>query len=151
MKKIILFAGAFLLTLSVFAQTKVDDVIKFNVESHDFGKIKQSVPVSYYFEITNISDKPVVVQNSWASCGCTTPEKITDPILPGATAKLKVTYNAAAVSTFHKDVFVQIAGCDKPKNVKISGTVLSTADYAKYEKDKAQKGDDNSAKTNDNK
>ena len=65
----------------------LNDVIKFNVEAHDFGKIKNNEPAVYSFEITNISDKPVVVENSWASCGCTTPDKIVDPIMPGATVK----------------------------------------------------------------
>jgi hypothetical protein len=78
MKKIILLAVAFVFTLGVLL-SKVDDVVN-NVEAHDFGKIKNNMPVSYVFEIKNISDKPIVVENSWASCGCTTPEKIVDPI-----------------------------------------------------------------------
>ncbi len=139
MKKIILLAAAFVFTLGVFAQTNVDDVIKFNVEAHDFGKIKNNVPVTYSFEITNISDKPVVVENSWASCGCTTPDKIVDPIMPGTTVKLKVAYNAAAVAPFHKDVFVKLAGVEQPKTVKISGEVLSAEAYEAYEKEQGAK------------
>jgi hypothetical protein len=57
------------------AQVKADDIVKFATEKHDFGKIKQGVPVTYYFEFKNISDKPVVVENASASCGCTIPEK----------------------------------------------------------------------------
>ncbi len=139
MKKIILLGAAFVLTLGVFAQQKVDDVVKFNVEAHDFGKIKNNVPVSYVFEIKNISDKPIVVENSWASCGCTTPEKIVDPIMPGATAKLKVDYNAAAVAPFQKDVFVKIAGIEQPKTVQISGEVLTAEAYDAFKKEKGEK------------
>lgn len=136
MKKILFLATAFVFTLAVKAQSKVDSVIKMNVETHDFGKVKQGIPVDYYFEIKNISDAPIVVENTWASCGCTTPDKITEPILPGKTAKLKVQYNAAAVAPINKDVFIKIAGIESPKSVHISGEVLSVEAYDIYVKEK---------------
>ena len=101
-----------------------DDVMKVNTTEHNFGKIKQGVPVSYFFELKNISDKPLVVENTYASCGCTTPDKIVDPILPGATAKLKVQFNAAAVGPINKDVHIKLAGITQEKLVKITGEVL---------------------------
>jgi hypothetical protein len=138
MKKIFLLAAAFVFTMSAFAQPKPDDVVKVASEKHDFGKLKQGVPVTYSFELKNISDKPIVVENSWASCGCTTPEKIVDPIMPGATAKLKVDYNAAAVAPFTKDVYIKIAGIDQPKTVQITGEVLSNEAYEEYLKTKGK-------------
>lgn len=134
MKKVLLPVIALLFSASLMAQSKADSLIKVNVEKHDFGKIKQGVPVNYSFEITNISDKPVVVQNTWASCGCTTPEKITQPIAPGATAKLKVQYNAAAIAPFTKEVYIQLAGVEKPKTVEITGEVLAADAYAAWVK-----------------
>ena len=101
-----------------------DDVMKLNTVEHNFGKIKQGVPVTYYFEIKNISDKPLVVENTYASCGCTTPDKIVDPILPGTTVKLKVQFNAAAVGPINKDVHIKLAGITQEKLVKITGEVL---------------------------
>ncbi len=136
MKKILFLATAFVFTLAVKAQSKVDSVIKMNVETHDFGKVKQGIPVTYEFEIKNISDAPVVVENTWASCGCTTPDKITEPILPGKTAKLKVLYNSAAVAPINKDVFIKIAGIESPKSVHITGEVLSVEAYDIYVKEK---------------
>jgi len=121
-------------SLAVVAQTKVDAVMKMNTEKYDFGKIKQGEPVTYSFEIKNTSDKPLVVENSWASCGCTTPERIAEPIQPGSTAKLKVQYNAAAVAPFTKDVNIKFAGIDEVKTVKITGEVLSTEAFAELQK-----------------
>jgi hypothetical protein len=148
MKKILLLSAAFVFTLAVNAQNdpakpavpqqKADDVIKMNVETHDFGKVKQGIPVSYDFEIKNISNAPVVVENTWASCGCTTPDKITEPILPGKTAKLKVQYNAAAVAPINKDVFIKLAGIDAPKSVHITGEVLTPEAYEAYLKEKGE-------------
>ncbi|GDX41932.1 MAG: hypothetical protein RL555_1511 [Bacteroidota bacterium] len=134
MKKVLFAATLSLFSLVVFGQTKVDAVVKMNTEKHDFGKIKQGEPVTYSFEIKNISDKPLVVENSWASCGCTTPERIAEPIQPGASAKLKVQYNAAAVAPFTKDVNIKFAGIDEVKTVKITGEVLSTEAFAELQK-----------------
>jgi hypothetical protein len=140
MKKIFLLTTAFALTLASFAQTtpaapvqtKAEDLIKVNAEKHDFGKIVQGTPVVYTFEIKNVSDKPIVIENTWASCGCTTPDKIVDPILPGKTAPLKVQYNAAAASSFIKDIYIKIAGIDQPKSVQITGEVMTADAYQAY-------------------
>ncbi len=152
MKKTFLLAAAFAITIVSFAQTsqpdaaKTNDQIKVNVEKHDFGKIPQNTPVMYSFEIKNISDKPVVIENTWASCGCTTPEKIVDPIMPGKTAALKVQYNAAAAGAFHKDVFIKVAGVEQPKTVQIAGDVLTAEAYEDYKKDKKPGGEMPAAK-----
>jgi hypothetical protein len=134
MKKIWILTAALFISIASMAQVKLEEVVKMNVEKHDFGKIKQGEPVTYSFEIKNIGGKPLVVENSWASCGCTTPEKITEPILPGATAKLKVQYNAAAVAPFTKDVYVKFAGIDQTKSVQIAGEVLTVEAYDAYKK-----------------
>lgn len=105
-------------------QPSPDDVIKVNTVKHDFGKIKQGTPVTYSFELKNTSDKPVVVENTYASCGCTTPEKIVEPIAPGATAKLKVQYNAANPGAFTKDVHIKLANIAQEKVVQITGEVI---------------------------
>src|SRR5882724_3995555 len=142
MKKIVLFAVAFMFTLFAMAQPKADDVIKVNTEKHDFGKVKQNVPPVYYFEIKNITDKPVVVENTWASCGCTTPDKITEPIAPGTTVKLKVQYSAAAVAPFTKDVYIKLAGIEQPKSVQITGEVLEATAYDTWLKEKDKTKDE---------
>jgi Protein of unknown function (DUF1573) len=136
MKKIALLATAFLFSFTVMAQVKADEMIKVNTEKHDFGKLKQGVPVTYAFELTNISTKPVVVENTWGSCGCTTPEKIEKPIMPGETVKLKVQYNSAAVAPFTKDVFIKLAGVEENKKLIITGEVLTAEAYEAWEKTK---------------
>jgi hypothetical protein len=130
MKKIFLFATAIVFSVAVMAQSQVkaDDIVKFSTEKHDFGKIKQGVPVTFNFEFKNISDKPVVVENASASCGCTVPEKPEKPIGPGETGKIKVQFNAAAAAPFNKDVYIKFAGVDQQKIVRISGEVVASTD-----------------------
>jgi len=130
MKKLLLVAAAFIFSVTTFAQQTADDVMKVNTEKFDFGKIKQGVPVSTYFELKNTSDKPLVVETVYASCGCTTPEKPTEPIQPGATYKLKVNYNAAGMGHFEKDVTIKLAGIETPKIVKITGDVVADQSVA---------------------
>jgi hypothetical protein len=142
MKRIFLAAAALVSLIAVNAQTTAktaDDMVKVNQEKHDFGKILQGKPVDYYFELTNKTDKPIVVENTWASCGCTTPEKPTEPIAPGATAKLKVQYNASGMGHFDKQVSIKLAGVDNPKVVSITGDVLNQTDYDAYVKDQGDK------------
>jgi hypothetical protein len=123
MKKLLFLAVAFVAGLSAMAQ-KADDVIKVSNEKYDFGKIKQGVPVTTFFTITNTTDKPLVIENAWAGCGCTTPEYSKEPIAPGGTSKLKVGYNAAAMGHFEKAVNVKLAGVNDPKVITITGEVV---------------------------
>jgi hypothetical protein len=143
MKRILLAATAVVFAVAMNAQnqtqttpaqTTPDDVMKLNQEKHDFGKIPQGIPAEFYFQITNKSDKAIVVESAQASCGCTTPEKPTEPIAPGATAKLKVQYNAANMGGFTKTVSIKIAGIDQPKVVTIVGEVLAKEAYDEYVK-----------------
>ena len=141
MKKLFFIAAAFIATAGAMAQTKPDDVAKFNTNKYDFGKVKQNVPAVYSFEITNTSDKPLVIENAHATCGCTVPEYQKDPILPGKTAKIKVQYNAANGGQFDKTVFVKFAGVDQEKSLGITGEVLSAEAFDTWAKEEATKAE----------
>jgi len=137
MKKLLFIAAGFILAAGAMAQTsKPDDFVKFNTNKHDFGKIKQAVPATYYFEITNTSNKPVVIENAHATCGCTVPEYPKEPLSPGKTAKIKVQYNAANGGHFEKTVFVKLAGVQEEKALAITGEVLTAEAYDAYVKEK---------------
>ena len=125
MKKILLLAALFTTAYTVSAQQKADEVIKVDMQKHDFGKIKQGTPVTTFFTITNTSDKPIFIENATAGCGCTTPEFSKEPIAPNATSKLKVGYNAAAMGHFDKTVSIKIAGYTEPKVINIAGEVVA--------------------------
>ena len=140
MKKLFFIAAAFIVTAGAMAQTtKPDDFAKFNTNKYDFGKVKQNVPAVYSFEITNTSNKPLVIENAHATCGCTVPEYQKDPILPGKTAKIKVQYNAANGGQFDKTVFVKLAGVDQEKSLGITGEVLAAEAFDAWTKEEAAK------------
>jgi len=133
MKKLLLLAAAFVAGFAAMAQ-KPDDLVKLNAETYNFGKIKQGVPVTTSFTVTNSSDKPIVLESVVASCGCTTPEWSKEPIAPGASAQIKVGYNAAAVAPFTKDITIRLAGVQESKVIHITGEVLTPNAYATYQK-----------------
>ena len=125
------------------------EVLGLKENGFDFGKIPQGRPVTHIFEFTNNGKEALKLENVVASCGCTTPEKIVDPILPGATAKLKVQYSAAAAAPFTKDVYVQLSGVTQPKTVQITGEVLTAEAFELYTKEQDKiKQEEKAAKQN---
>ena len=132
MKKLLFLAAAVVTGMAAMAQPKATEVIKPDVTSYSFGKIKQNVPVVVYFTVKNISDKPASIENAWAGCGCTTPEYNKEPIPAGGEAKIKVGYNAASMGEFTKDVYIKLAGVGEPLSVKITGQVVDAPTYDAY-------------------
>lgn len=102
--------------------TPGQDVLVLKESEHDFSQIPQGKPVYYNFEIVNSGKTPLVLDNVQASCGCTTPEWSKDPIAPGATAKIKVGYNAAAEGPFNKTITITY-NANQSKVLQIKGTV----------------------------
>ncbi|MES2389921.1 MAG: DUF1573 domain-containing protein [Bacteroidota bacterium] len=81
-------------------------VLKFEKLTHDFGDIPRNIPATANFEFKNISNKPVVLQNVAAGCGCTVPAWNKEPIAPKKSDKVGATYNAANPGQFTKVVTV---------------------------------------------
>ncbi|MEI9809051.1 MAG: DUF1573 domain-containing protein [Bacteroidota bacterium] len=121
--------------LSVFfvadAQTAPDqqDVLKLKETEHDFGKIPQGKPVYYTFEIVNTGTTELKLDNVQASCGCTTPEWSREPIAAGATAQIKVGFNAAAEGNFEKMITITY-NTSQTKLLKIKGSVWKAPEGA---------------------
>ncbi|AQX08266.1 MULTISPECIES: DUF1573 domain-containing protein [Elizabethkingia] len=97
MKK--LFLGLFL--TGAFAAVSAQS-IAFDKTTLEYGDIAQNSNGERFFTITNTGDKPLILTNVKASCGCTTPQWSKDPILPGKSAKLKVGYDTKFTGTFKK-------------------------------------------------
>lgn len=121
-----LFTLTLLLTAFYFADAQLNppaqEVLSVKETEHDFSKIPQGKPVYYNFEIVNTGTTALKLDDVHASCGCTTPEWSRDPIAPGATAIIKVGYNAAAEGPFEKPITITYNG-NQTKMLKIKGTV----------------------------
>ena len=98
----------------------------FPVKSHDFGTIQEEKgPVTCTFEFTNTGNKPLLIIDATASCGCTRPEYPSKPIKPGKKGKIKVTYSPIGrPGAFKKTVKVKTNGKERNTTLRIEGTVI---------------------------
>ena len=93
---------------------------------HDFGTIPKGEPVSTIFKVKNTGDKPLIINNAKASCGCTVPRKPEEPIMPGETGELEVTFtskNGQEGKPISKAVTVTANIPNSAKRVTIKGDV----------------------------
>ena len=68
--------------------------IKFDTLRHNFGKFSKNDPiVKCSFKFKNTGTAPLVIHQAFASCGCTVPTFTKEPIKPGESGVIDVTYN----------------------------------------------------------
>ena len=146
MKKTLIALVALVSTTGIIAQKKVTDIAKIDTETFDFGKVKQSVPATATFTVTNIGSEPLIIEQANPTCGCTISDYTKSPIAPGQTGTIKATYNAAALGAIHKTLTVKFAGVDEIKSLNLAGEVLEPTAFdawaAENTKTKVKETDD---------
>lgn len=98
--------------------------IVWKAESIDVGQIPQGTPKAIVYEFKNTGKATVVITNVQGSCGCTATDYTKEPILPGKSAKVTATYNAANKGGFTKTVTVTTSAETTPKILTLKGTVI---------------------------
>ena len=89
----------------VFAQR---GIIVVDGSRHDFGTIREGDLARHVFAIRNTGDGPFTLTAVRPSCGCTTPEWTTDPILPGGEGAVAVEYDSDGLpGAFEKLISVE--------------------------------------------
>jgi hypothetical protein len=119
-----------MLLLSSFSNIKAQDAakpasgIEWNSTTIDFGKIEQGKPVSAEFEFKNPTMVPLLISSVRPTCGCTIADYPKEPILPGKSGKIAVTYNAAAGGAFTKAIVVTSNATEGNTSLIIKGEVV---------------------------
>ncbi|KGO90705.1 hypothetical protein Q764_00855 [Flavobacterium suncheonense GH29-5 = DSM 17707] len=104
-------------------------VIKFNETEHDFGTINEGDKVETTFSITNEGKADLIIINAQGSCGCTVPEWPKEPIKPGASADMKVTFNSSGkTGQQQKTVTLTTNTAEGTEKVTIKANVTPKAD-----------------------
>ena len=111
------------------AQTKVSPSVEIDKMVHNFGDIiHRSGPVSCTFNLKNTGDKPVVIYNVISTCGCTDVNWTREPLRPGQSGKISVTYsNDEGAYPFDKTLTTYISDTKKPILLKIRGVSIEEA------------------------
>ena len=114
------------MALAAVAMMAQDPVITFTKTEHDFGKINEADGrVSTVFEFKNEGMAPLILSNVRASCGCTTPTWTKEPVEPGQTGTITVTYNPnGRPGRFQKTVTITSNATEATKRVYIKGEVI---------------------------
>ena len=129
MMKRLFMAIACLMVLSGMAakaQEKITDGVEIDKFVHNFGDILfDSGPVSCTFTLKNTGNKPVVIYSVTTTCGCTNVEWTQEPIRPGKTGTVSVTYsNDEGPYPFDKSLTMYISDLKKPVILKLRGVSL---------------------------
>ena len=126
MKKIlfILIPMLFIAIGTVSAQKKA--VIVADTTVYDFGEIKEEGGiVSCVFKINNAGEAPLVITRVITPCGCTTTDWTKEPIAPGESGEIKVSYNPAGrPGPFTKVLSIYSNGKNGSYALTIRGKVL---------------------------
>ena len=96
---------------------------------YDFGNVKENGGiVSHGFVVKNTGKSPLIIKSARASCGCTVPEIPKEPIKPGESAVLKVSYDPKGrPGEFEKNIQVKSNAKDSRVTIKIKGVVIPQA------------------------
>lgn len=73
-------------------------IIKFETTEHDFGDIMEGEKVSYSFKFNNVGKDDLVITSVSTTCGCTVTDFPKDPIKPGESGTIEVTFNSSGRS-----------------------------------------------------
>lgn len=129
MKKVIYLLGIMLLMAGVAkaqdAKVQNGPEIEFEKIVHDYGNVPYNGNGECEFRFTNTGNEPLLIQKPKSSCGCTIPTWPNEPILPGESEVIKVTYKTNRVGQINKSVTVTSNAVKNSTVVlRIKGTVL---------------------------
>ena len=93
--------------------------IKFDTLRYNFGIFPQSDPIrKCTFRFTNVGTAPLIINQAFASCGCTVPAYTKDPIKPGERDSISVTYNGKGLMPGRFSKTITIRSNSKTKIVR---------------------------------
>lgn len=131
MRQHILFLFLFTTSIFCYAQEEVKQKekgeMKFEKTRHNFGVFASDTAiVTHDFIFTNVGKAPLIIHQASASCGCTIPEYTLEPIMPGCTGKISVTYNGKGKrpGVFRKSITIHNNGKQTPIRLYIEGEMI---------------------------
>ena len=99
-------------------------IVVFDNEMHDFGKVTAGEEIGCRFGFTNKGDKPLVIQDVVAGCGCTHVEYPDKLVQPGESGVVEVVFDTRGRQGHQRKMIRVISnGSDYPKVLIIRAEV----------------------------
>ncbi len=106
--------------------------VELDKEVHDFGTISEGDRVETEFIVKNIGDSDLMIYEAKGSCGCTVPEPPKEPIKPGDSAPIKVSFDSKGKpGAQEKTVTLKTNTANGHEMFKIKANVTPAAPAAK--------------------
>ena len=103
-------------------------VISFDSNFHDFGEITEGEVAEHVFTFKNEGEGPLIISNAQGSCGCTVPVWPRQPIAPGETGEIKVSFNSSGrAGKQDKRVTLTTNAVPQTKVLNITSQVIAKA------------------------
>ena len=101
-------------------------VFQFEEETHDFGTITEGEKIQYAFKFKNTGTGDLVIRSANGSCGCTVPEWPHEPVPPGGSGIINITFNSSGKHGMqHKTVTIISNTVPNTKVLNITGEVAN--------------------------
>jgi len=110
------------------AASEAQPLIALSSTSYDFGTVAQGTKVVHEFEVKNKGNADLVIQRLSPSCGCTATQLASPIIKPGASEKVRVTFDTSGfIGDKTKSVLIASNDTSTPEVVvTLKGQVLSS-------------------------
>lgn len=100
-------------------------IIKFPADEHDFGKVIQGEKVTYAFKFENSGTADLIVTDVSTSCGCTASSFTSEPVKPGGSGVIKVTFDSSNRKGFQNKTVTVVSNTQpNSKVLKIKAMVV---------------------------
>jgi hypothetical protein len=109
-----------------WSPTTSSATIVFDRDEYDFGTIRESDgKTSTVFTFVNKGDKPLLIGDVKASCGCTTPEWTKEPVAQGQKGYIRATYDPTGrIYVFDRTLTVYSNGFPAKIMLRIKGETI---------------------------
>jgi hypothetical protein len=118
------------LTLNAVAQPSAINLspsarFEFLKTIYDFGDVVEGKVVDYSFKFTNAGTEPILISNVVTSCGCTITKFSREPIAPGKSSEITVTFKTAGrIGKQSKNIIVLSNAINPQEKIMLTGNVL---------------------------
>lgn len=111
---------------SILSDTTNWTTVEWMDSVQNFGKVTDGEKVIISFHFKNTGNKPLIITNVLASCGCTVPSKPEEPIAPGKEGVITGEFNSAGrVGKASKNLTVSCNTKEQTVNLLFEGEVLA--------------------------